>query len=301
MKSYWLWLLLNMIVWPLAFVYMNLNIDQLTVRVFGVALYFVIFFIIPMVEKKPIIVAYLLYTNIFISTITLFSYDGVFNPYLILILSLLMAEGFYRLPIRYSVITQGFGSLGLIITFLYSNLGPFIQLFIGIYIFFFFIAMLFYKKTKIQLTDLDDRYQAIFSEYRELKRRGITEEELARQEELVLIAHEIHDSVGHKLTALVMQLEMFRIQTSENDKERVRSLKELAGESLDETRRAVKSLKSHDTGGLPGILRLIRKLEVENLIRIHFSVKHGTFTAPLTGEQSPCLLLVSQKHQKSLI
>lgn len=134
--------------------------------------------------------------------------------------------------------------------------------------------------------DLEARHEAIFSEFRDLKRRAVSEEELARQEERVLIADEIHDSVGHKLTALIMQLEMFRLQTSENERERVESLKELANESLDETRRAVKSLKANDTGGLPGILRLIRRLELENMMHIHFAVKYGAFSAPLTGEQS---------------
>lgn len=83
-----------------------------------------------------------------------------------------------------------------------------------------------------------------------------------------------------------MQLEAFRLDVSESNQEQVQSLKVLASESLEETRRAVKSLKTTETGGLPGILRLIRKLEMESFMRIHFSVKHGAFTAPLTGEQA---------------
>lgn len=83
-----------------------------------------------------------------------------------------------------------------------------------------------------------------------------------------------------------MQLEAFRLDVSESNQEQVQSLKVLASESLEETRRAVKSLKTTEAGGLPGILRLIRKLEMESFMRIHFSVKHGAFTAPLTGEQA---------------
>lgn len=48
----------------------------------------------------------------------------------------------------------------------------------------------------------------------------------------------------------------------------------------------MKVLKSNEIGGLQGILRLIRMLETESFIRIQFSVKHGAFTVPLTGEQS---------------
>ncbi|GGB41033.1 sensor histidine kinase YxjM [Lentibacillus populi] len=287
MKSYWLWLLLNILVWPFSILYLNLPVQQLTVRLFGVALYFIIFFIIPIVERKPNILASLLSVNAIIATMTLFPYDdGVFNPYFLLIVSLVIAEGFYRLAIGRSFIVGGIGCFGLLITVFYSNLELFNQVFIGIYMLLFLTAVIFYKRTKNQSDELDTLYQALFNEYREIKRRVVSEEEMVRQEERVLIAHEIHDSVGHKLTALVMQLEAFRLQTPEEHRAKVQSLKELASESLQETRSAVKSLKASDSGGLPGILRLIRKLEMESMIRIYFSIKHGAFTAPLTGEQT---------------
>ncbi|PWW32294.1 signal transduction histidine kinase [Cytobacillus oceanisediminis] len=286
MKSYWLWILLNVVVWPFTIGYINLPINQLTAGILGVALYFLLFFIVPLIEKKPIILFVLLGTNTSIATAILFPYNGEFNPFLVLIISLLIAEGFYRLPLRYSLANGTIGAFGLGITVLNSNLGFFIQISIAIYILFLFIALIHYKKTKVQLMDVEARYEAILGEYRDVKRRAVSEEELARQEERVLIAHEIHDSVGHKLTALIMQLEMFRLQINEDHKKRVQSLKELANESLNETRRAVKSLKANDTGGLPGVLRLIRKLELENMMHIHFSVKYGAFSAPLTGEQS---------------
>jgi signal transduction histidine kinase len=286
MKSYWLWILLNVAVWPFAIAYLNLPINQLATYIFGVSFYFLLFFIVPLIEKKPIFLFFFLCTNTIIATATLFPYNHEFNPFLILILSLLIAEGFYRQPIQYSIANGVICALGLGITVLNSNLGLFIQISIAIYIIFLIIALFHYKKTKDQLMDVEARYEAILGEYRDIKRRAVSEEELARQEERVLIAHEIHDSVGHKLTALIMQLEMFRLQITEDEKERVQSLKELANESLKETRRAVKSLKANDTGGLPAILRLIRKLELENMMHIHFSVKYGAFSAPLTGEQS---------------
>lgn len=286
MKSYWLWILLNMVVWPFAIAYLNLPINQLPVYIFGVSFYFLLFFLVPLIEKKPIALLFILGTNTVIAAATLFPYNDQFNPFLILILSLLIAEGFYRLPFRYSIVNGAIGAFALGFTTLHSNLDWFLQTFITVYILFLLIALIHYKRTKDHLMDLEARHEAIFSEFRDLKRRAVSEEELARQEERVLIAHEIHDSVGHKLTALIMQLEMFRLQASEQEQERVESLKELANESLNETRRAVKSLKANDTGGLPGILRLIRGLELENMMHIHFSVKYGAFSAPLTGEQS---------------
>ena len=263
MKSYWVWLVLNVVVWPFAIGYTDLTINQLTGQLFGVALYFAIFFLIPLVKKRPSLFVFFICLNVIIATITLFPSDGTINPFLILILSLLIAEGFYHLTIGSSLIISVIGCGAILITVLNSNLGQIIEIFVEIYIIFLLIGLLVYKQTKDQWTDLDARYQALFSEYRDIKRRAVSEEELARQEERVLIAHEIHDSVGHKLTALIMQLEMFRLQTSEEYK-----------------------VKANDTGRLSGILRLIRKLEMENMIRIHFSVKHGAFSAPLTGEQS---------------
>ena len=102
----------------------------------------------------------------------------------------------------------------------------------------------------------------------------------------MLIGHEIHDSVGHKLTALIMQFEVFRLHAEDKDKEKIAYLKQLAEQSLEETRRAVKSFKQTEVGGLQGVIRLIRKLEMESFMKISFSVKHGAFAAPLTGEQS---------------
>lgn len=261
--------------------------NELIIRLIGTFFYFVNFFIIPLVERKPTHLAILLSVNVIIVTTTLFPFEtSLFNPYLLLILSVLIAEGFYRLPYRLSLLVMLLGVIGFSIVFLFSDLGVVIQTFIGIYLLLFILAMIFYKKIQDRSDDLDERYQALLMEYRGLKRRAASKEEVVRQEERIFIAQEIHDSVGHKLTALLMQLEMFRLHISGEYKEQVADLKQLASESLEETRRAVKSLKETEVGGLTGILQLIRKLEMEQFIRIHFSVKHGAFTAQLSGEQS---------------
>ena len=73
------------------------------------------------------------------------------------------------------------------------------------------IGLAFYKRTKDRNSDLEVRYDVLLSEYRDVKRRKVSQDEITRQEERMLIAHEIHDSVGHKLVALLMQLEAFRL------------------------------------------------------------------------------------------
>jgi len=287
MRSYWLWLLFNVIVWLFALLYFNQTIIELRWNLFGMALFFILFFIIPLVKSKPKILLSLLSLNGVIAIITLYlDRSEGFNPYLFLVLSLLVAEGFFHLSFKYSLFLGGFITTCMITAINFISLIPYLRIFIILYMALYLAAMIFYKMTKNHADDLEVRYDTLLSEYRNLKRRRVVEEEVTRQEERMLIAHEIHDSVGHKLTALLLQLEAIRIRLPEKNKEHILTLKELASESLEETRRAVKSLKTNETGGLPGILRLIRKLEMESFMRIHFSVKHGAFTAPLTGEQS---------------
>ena len=287
MWSYWLWLLCHVLVWLLALLYVDQSIGKMIWSLFGTALYFIIFFITPLVKHKSKLLLILLGMNAVIAVLTLHPISGVaFNPYLLLILTLVLAEGFYYLHIRDSLILGGFIFIGIMGASFTIELYIYIRIFIYLYWILLVVAMVVYRKTKGHSDDLEARYDALLSEYRSLKRRRVSEDEVTRQEERMLIAHEIHDSVGHKLTALLMQLEAFRLDVSDKDKEQVQSLKELASSGLEETRRAVKSLKANETGGLPGVLRLIRKLEMESYMRIHFSVKHGAFTAPLTGEQA---------------
>jgi two-component system, NarL family, sensor histidine kinase FusK len=286
MRSYWLWLLFNLIVWLPALLYFNQGLEEITSRLLGASLFFVVFFFLSLAERKPKILLGLLCTNALISFITLFPVEnGEFNIYLILVFTLLIGKGFYSLPLKYSLLLGVILASSLIATVLRTEQLPFIQIFIILYFLSLLVAMLIYKNTKNENDDLNARHQALLSEYRDIKRRLASNVEYARQEERTLIGHEIHDSVGHKLTALLMQLEVFRLKASAKDKEQVQFLKNLANDSLEETRSAVKMLKNNETGGLPGVLRLIRKLELESFLRIHFSVKHGAFSAPLTGEQ----------------
>lgn len=287
MKLYWIWLLFHVAPWLFAFSYYTGNLEDVLWRLVGVAIYLLVFFIMPLMRQQPITSVILLSVNVCIAILALFPTESSgFNLYLLLILSLLIGEAFYHLSYRLANIVGGISIIGMIIIIFRIEVSAFLMSFIVMYFILFFAAMFIYKRTKDSNDDLHARYDALLSEYRTLKRRLSSDEEIARQEERVLIGHEIHDSVGHKLTALLMQLEVFRLTAPEQDQLQVQSLKNLANDSLEETRSAVKMLKRSDVGGLPGVLRLIRKLETESFIRIHFSVKHGAFAAPLTAEQS---------------
>lgn len=135
-------------------------------------------------------------------------------------------------------------------------------------------------------------YEQLLNEYRRLKRMSVEQEQLVRAEERTKIARDIHDSVGHKLTSLLMQLEVMTIQQSDVH---IKEAKELARESLEETRYAVRQLKSSDTTGIQSVLQLIRKLEMESRLQIQFSLKNGVLSLPVSNSQSIVLYRVLQE------
>ncbi len=160
----------------------------------------------------------------------------------------------------------------------------------------FFIALLYIALRMNMLitgvTTQRNMYEALLGEYRKFKRLAAISEEEARYEERAKIARDIHDSVGHKLTSLLMQLEILSIQKGEED---FKELKILARESLEETRFAVRALKATEQEGMATILQLIKKLESESHILVQLTTKKGVLSVRLTNEQSVALYRVIQE------
>lgn len=143
-----------------------------------------------------------------------------------------------------------------------------------------------YRTTQNEQT-LTSENEELRDDFQRLKRQLTSGEEMVRQEERNQIAREIHDSVGHRLTALLMQVEAARIQASdENIKEKFQDIKELAQSSLYDTRAAVKTLKSEETSGIQAVIQLIRKLEAESQLRLSITMQSGVLGAVLTNQQS---------------
>lgn len=151
------------------------------------------------------------------------------------------------------------------------------------FIFFLSIVLNQYVSERNEQRDL---YKQLLEEYRRLKRWNVQNEQVARLEERTRIAHDIHDSVGHKLTALLMQIEVLSLKNKIMD---LSDVKKLAMESLDETRLAVKTLRYEDVTGISSVLQLIRKLESENHLLVKFTTKQGVLQSELTNEQSVVL------------
>jgi Signal transduction histidine kinase len=286
-KSYFIWIALHLLVWPAALHAAVQDLQSEYWRLIFAAGYFVVFFLTPVLARRPAVLTVLSCLSACLAAAALYPLDGeAFNPYLLLVYALLTGETAQRLPLARCVPPAAVQAACVGWLAARTELSPAHAVFAALFMLLLFAAAARHQVTREREAAAQARYDALLGEYRGLKRRLTSEEELARQEERALISREIHDSVGHKLTALVMQLEAYRLKAREEDRDTVAMLKQLAQDSLEETRRAVRNYKSGETGGLPAVIRLIRNLESERFLRIHFTVHHGAFSAPLNGEQS---------------
>ncbi|MEH7239188.1 sensor histidine kinase [Bacillus sp. JJ1562] len=167
-----------------------------------------------------------------------------------------------------------------------------IKIWVYVYILLFYLLALQVNELWTKREEQRNLYEELLVEYRKLKRVALVTEEEARYQERTKIARDIHDSVGHKLTALLMQLEILSIKQGP---EHYNELKELAKESLDETRFAVRTLKDREHEGIATILQLIKKLEAESHIMVQFTTKQGILSERLTNQQSVVLYRVIQE------
>lgn len=155
-------------------------------------------------------------------------------------------------------------------------------------------AVVQYRRVEAERRQSRERYSALLSEYRDLKRSAASSADAARAEERMNVARRLHDSVGHKLTSLLMQIETNRLEAERlgsdaSASRRAEELKRLAQESLDETRAAVVALSEDELMGMPALLRLINNLEVESAMRVEFTLGSGALNVDL--EQAPAIAL----------
>lgn len=144
----------------------------------------------------------------------------------------------------------------------------------------------------VERREQQEIYEELLGEYRIMKRFHINAENNARLEERTRIARDLHDSVGHRLTALIMSLEMLSIQQKDTAYD---ELKQLAKESLEDTRLAVRALQTEESEGIATVIHLIRKLEAESHLLVQFTLNQGVLSAPITNEISVVLYRVIQE------
>ncbi|WP_416150796.1 sensor histidine kinase [Salipaludibacillus sp. HK11] len=303
--QFWFWFIILAAAWVMALMSFPYPILEMPIRVVGASVFFVLFFLAPLFRQTPKILTALLLMTIAITTITLWPDPHNHTTlYVLLIYTVLVGKAVFRLS---GIQALAIGIHGIAGTLLISSRGEQSEyIFVILYALLVTAALFIYKQTVGTARDTISRNEALFSEYRKMKRQLVSGEKAVRQEERTQIAREIHDSVGHKLTALLMHIEVLRLKSAPETKEEIQELKQLAKDSLEETRNAVKTLKQDGRGGLPAVIQLIRKLEAESLIRIHFTMRHGALTAPLRNDQAIAIYRAVQealtnimKHSRS--
>jgi signal transduction histidine kinase len=95
---------------------------------------------------------------------------------------------------------------------------------------------------------------------RQVQETAHLREQAAVMEERQRLSREMHDSVAHKLTALLVQITAARRLLARGEGNAAEALaysEEMAREALTETRRAVSALREPGSAGLPALLRRI--------------------------------------------
>lgn len=288
MRSFWIWFLFLVLSWLGAFapVLQHVNPDQLPWRLGSSAIFFMAFFLAPLFRARPAMLFVTLLVASVFSVISLWPTNTTAtNPYILLVYSILAGKAVYRLPFVHAACIGLVLAAGAMVPGLFGY-PEFPWFFLVLYSVMLAMGLALFRTVFSRNEESRVRYETLLSEYRNMKRRLITDEQHARQEERAQVGRDIHDSVGHKLTALLMQLEMHRMQADGETAEVLNGLKALAKESLEETRNAVKSMKQQETSGLPAIIGLLRRLESESFMRVTLTARHGALTVPLNNIQS---------------
>ncbi|KOO50578.1 hypothetical protein AMD01_02180 [Priestia koreensis] len=213
--------------------------------------------------------------------------------YSVLLIAYLALEAVFQLPYKTSRLYTVLSSIVSMILLLFSHSMNYIAEDVLI-VFFFMFLLLALSQNRQQKMEKQQLYEHLLGEYRHIKRMALKNEQGARVQERTRIARDMHDSVGHKLTALLMQIEMM-ILKPESSAEAAPTLKRLAKESLEETRSAVRTLKDEEVTGIPSVLLLIRKLESESHMKVEFTTKQGALSLPLSNRQSVVLYRIMQE------
>ncbi|PYZ94998.1 sensor histidine kinase [Salipaludibacillus keqinensis] len=286
MRYFWVWFGLLFVTWIIALSHGTNGILDHPFNIALSAVFFTLYFLLPLFNKNKFLQMVLLSCMSVGLTVIFWPHmGGEANPYPLILTTMILGEAVYRLRSYHIYVVASLLLVGLYLP-AFLNLPSLPPIFLTLYSLFLAMMSVIYYKSFHRERELADQHEALLTEFRKLKRAVSAGESMARREERTQIAREIHDSVGHKLTALLMQLEVYRMQANEENASEIASLKQLAKDSLEETRSAVKALKKDEVGGLGAIIRLIRKLEAESFLQVHFSVKHGALSAPLRNDQS---------------
>ncbi len=169
------------------------------------------------------------------------------------------------------------------------------QLLFNLFALAFLITLLNYGKLQQEERQKSQLlYNELAEAYRKLKDLSCQKEKAAVLEERNRIARDIHDSLGHRLISLIMQLEMgkqYRDTNPEKMEELLDRCARGAREALTDTRKAVKALKGDENPGIEGILQMINEFRRDTGIDIQADIS----VPDLTPEAGRVLYRVVQE------
>ncbi|MBU5594750.1 sensor histidine kinase [Amphibacillus sp. MSJ-3] len=287
MLIFWFHLLYLLTVWTIAAYTKSDMTDLDPMTIILSAIFFTCYFCLTLTKKHPRLFQILL---LLLAMLVFFTFSSqTFNGLVLLILLVIAIQAIDHLQ-GWRLYIQLFVQYIIVIFPYLRTFDLFMISYLSLLLLFIGFLLYIWRRTNQTYVELNDTYIQLETEYRQLKRHTLIHEKMVRQEERNQVARDIHDSVGHRLTALLMQLEVARIQASDiTFQEKFDQLKVLAQTSLDETREAVKALRSEETTGLTAVIQLIRKLEAESHLRVSFHVQSGALSIPLSNDQSVAL------------
>lgn len=281
MKIFWLRLIIFCGLWAVMIFQYSINqAASLIAFTLVLGIYFFVsirkeLFAIYMSLSAIIVLHGILMTSDFTYTVLLLLYLSIFSAY--------RQKGKYLYSYLFINLT-----LSLILVCLYSD--RIVEMIIVCCFFYFLIVST--NRMALEKNEQHEIYDQVLGEYRKLKRMNLVADKNARLEERTKIARDIHDSVGHRLTALIMKLKVLSIRDEKMD---YSELKQMAQDSLDETRQAVKALQGEEHEGLATVVHLIRKLEAESHILVQFTIKQGVLSVQTSNEKSVVLYRAIQE------
>lgn len=165
------------------------------------------------------------------------------------------------------------------------------------------VMIRFLLKARIKIAEqyekLDESHQALQEAHEQLRGYAKKVEELTTTRERNHIAREIHDTVGHTMTALVVQLQAARM-LQEHDREQSRETllrcEELARSALQEVRLSVRALRDEDTNH-PALIDSLRTLlaEFSNMTGLKTVLRvEGEFSSISTSLQPAIYRIVQE-------
>ncbi|WP_152394545.1 sensor histidine kinase [Paenibacillus guangzhouensis] len=160
-----------------------------------------------------------------------------------------------------------------------------------------------YQELRVMHTQLEQTHRALKQSHKELEEASVRSLRYAVLEERTRIARDIHDSIGHGLTSVIVQLQalpyMIKANTAEADAT-LSNVLDVARNCLTEVRTVVHQMAIDDAGlGLLALKSLINSVQEQSGLQITLNVK-GDVT-PWKADVSELLYRVLQESLTNAI